>query len=80
MERRIPSTIAEEFIVDIFGRRAGCTYEEGLQLTSLISVIVSRPVWMSREAPYNREGQVSFFEYFSMDYADIVRHNVLKDL
>ena len=35
---------------------------------------------MSREAPYNCEGQVSFFEYFSKYYADIVRHNTLKDL
>ena len=29
-ERGIPRSVAEEFVANVFGKRSGCTYEEGL--------------------------------------------------
>lgn len=84
-ERGIPSSVTEDFIADIFGKRAGSTYQEGLVDSANESDFNDRferckAVWMSGEAPYSLADQMPFVDYFSKYYADVVCHNVLKDL
>ena len=84
-EAQRASSVADKFIADVFGKWVGCTYEEGLVDSTDEHDFNNRfercrAVWMSREGPYHRAGQMSFFEYFSKFYADVVRHNMLKDV
>ena len=84
-ERGIPNSIAEEYIADIFGKRVGSTYEEGLVDSNDEDDFNSRferckAVWVSREEPYHHAGQIPFYEYFSKFYANVVCHNMLRGL
>ena len=83
--RGFPSSTADEFLADIFGKRSGCTYEEGLVDSEDVAdfdarLLVCKAVWLAREGPYVRDGQLSFFDYFQKYYANVVRYNMLKQL
>ena len=67
--RGIPSSTSDEFLADIFGKHTGTTYEEGLvdskhESDFDIRFDRCREVWLTREHPYIRDGQLSFFDYF----------------
>ena len=84
-ERGIPSNESSEFIADIFGKNCGSLYEEGLVDAEDAEDFEGRlgnceEVWLARESKYLREGQVSFYCYFKVHYASIVRSCMLKDL
>jgi len=81
----IPSSVSEEFISDIFGKRIGGTYEEGLvdsvDPTDFDSRLQScRDVWNTRELPYLGPGQTSFFDYFVQHHACTFCHTMLRDV
>lgn len=81
----VPPSVAQEFISDIFGKRTGKTYEEGLvdsvNLTDFDSRLQScRDVWNAREQCYLGPGQTSFFDYFVQHHASTVRHTMLRDV
>ena len=81
----IPPAVSQEFISDIFGKRIGGTYEEGL-VDSLDSADFNsrlqscRDVWNARELCYLGPGQTSFFDYFVKYHASTVCHTMLKDV
>lgn len=84
-DRGIPSSETQEFLADIFGRRSGITFEEGLVDSSDgddfdVRLASCELVWSAREGPYARQGQVSFFDYFKMQYSSVIRNTMLKDL
>lgn len=77
--------VAKEFISDIFGRRVGNTYQEGLVDSYCASDFDSclqncQDIWNARESSYRRPGQPSFFEYFVQHYAKTISHTMLKDI
>ena len=81
----IPLSVAQEFVSDIFGRRVGDTYEEGLVDSNCASEFDSRlqncqDSWNARESLYQRPDQPSFFEYFVQHFARTIRHTMLKDI
>ena len=81
----IPPSVSQEFVSDIFGKRSGGTYEEGLvdsaDPTDFDSCLQNfKDVWNTRECPYQRPGQMSFFDYFNQYHASNVRHTMLKDV
>ena len=81
----IPPSVSQEFVSDIFGKRSGGTYEEGLVDSADPTDFDSRlqnckDVWNTRECPYQRPGQMSFFDYFNQYHASNVRHTMLKDV
>ena len=84
-DRGIPSSEAQEFLADIFGKRSGNTHQEGLVDSENGDDFDARldsceAVWLTRERMYAREGQVTFFEYFKMHYSNVIRSTMLKDL
>ena len=83
--RGISTSTSEEFLADIFGKHTGTTYEEGLVDSKQesdfdIRLDRCREIWLARERPFVREGQLSFFDYFNKYYANVVRHSMLKDM
>ena len=84
-ERGIPNDVADEFLADIFGKRVGNTYEEGLvdscnESDFKVRLDRCKQLWLNRESAYLRPGQLSFYDYFLKYYADVVCYNMLKDL
>ena len=83
-ERGIPSFEMQEFIADIFGKQSGSVYQEGLvdsnkeDFDTRLENCTSS--WIEREARYRPDDRVSFFDYFSSQYARTIRHTMLKDL
>ena len=81
----IPTKVAEEFIYDIFGHRAGNTYQEGLVDCCSIMEFDERvknlkPLWDSREKPYAPTTGPRFYNYFIQYQADVVCYHMRKDL
>ena len=80
------STVAQEFLSDIFGKQIGNTYQEGLvdsfshddfdrRLTEIKSI------WNTREsAIFSREDSSSFYDSFSKYQSEIVKYHMRKDL
>ena len=84
-DRGIPSYETQEFLADVFGKRSGNTYEEGLVDSKDGDDFDARldnceAVWLSREALYARQGQSTFFDYFKSHYSSVIRNTMLKDL
>ena len=82
-DRGLPSSVIQEFICDIFGKRYVGTYEEGL--VDSIDAIAFRSrvkncknIWEAREKVYLQPGQDSFFEYFMRYYAEVISTTMLR--
>ena len=68
-EYGIPSQVSDEFVADIFGKRSGSMYEEGLvDATSPedfdTRLESCREIWNTREAPYAPSSGPRFHTYF----------------
>lgn len=84
-DRGIPSSVSEEFISDMFGKRIGDRYEEGLVDSTSVADFHTRlqnceETWNARELSYQRPGQASFFEYFVHTYSSIFEHTMLRNI
>lgn len=81
----IPPSIAQEFLDDIFGRRVGNSFQEGL-VSSCSACEVDenlkklKPIWDSREQPYAPVSGPSFHAFFCQYQADVVKYHMRKDL
>ena len=80
-EYRIPSSVAEEFILDIFGKHEGSSYYEGLVDSISVPQFHERldkckKVWNTREAPYAPPSGPRFFEYFLRYKSMVVCYNM----
>ena len=83
----MPPSVCQEFISDIFGKKSNAMTEEGLVDSSSIAEFDARlqsckETWLNREKAYGclRQTSSSFFDQFSLHYADIFRHTTLKCL
>ena len=84
-DRGIPSSVSEEFISDMFGKRIGDRYEEGLVDSTSVVDFHTRlqnceETWNARELSCQRPGQVSFFEYFVDNYSSIFENTMLRNI
>ena len=84
-EYGIPTSVAEEFLCDIFGKHSGSMYNEGLvDCTSDKDfgerLEKCRAVWNAREAPYAPTSGPRFFNYFLRYKSDSVCHTMRADL
>ena len=83
-DQGIPNSEIQEFLADIF-ERSGDTYEEGLVDLNDADDFDARmasceSIWLTREGLYARQGQVTFFDYFKMQYSSVIQNTMLKDL
>ena len=81
----IPSSILQEFIADIFGKRVGNTYQQGLVDCYSVdefdeSLQRLKVIWDSREKPFAPNSGPRFFHYFVEYQADVIRYHMQKDL
>ena len=84
-EYGIPTGVAEEFLSNIFGKRSGSTYNEGLVDCSSEKDFSEKlekcmAVWNAREAPFAPASGPRFFNYFRRYKSDIVCHSMRADL
>ena len=82
-DRGLPSSVIQEFICDIFGKRYVGTYEEGLVDSIDAIAFCSRVkncknIWEAREKVYLQPDQDSFFEYFMRYYAEVISTTMLR--
>ena len=66
-DRGIPNSETQQFLADVFGRRSGNTYEEGLvdsnDADDFDAWLAScESIWLTREGLYAHQGQVTFFQ------------------
>ena len=83
----MPPSVCQDFLSDIFGKKSSVVIEEGLVDSSSIAEFDGRlqnckEVWLNREKLHGRLNQTSssFFDQFSLNYADIFCHTTLKSL
>ena len=81
----IPAQVAEEYLSDIFGKRVGNTYQEGLVDSELIQEFNERvenlkAIWDSREEVYAPASGPRFHSHFMQHQADVARYHMRKDL
>ena len=81
----IPSSVAEEFLGDIFGKRIGNTFQEGLVDSTSVDEVEERlhklqPVWDARESTYSPKSGPCFHVYFCRYHGDVVKYHMRKDL
>ena len=84
-ELGIPSSVGDEILADIFGKRCGTVYEEGLVDAISSSDFSERlegckEAWEQREEPYAPSSGPRFYTYFSRYKASAVCSNMRKDL
>ena len=84
-EMGLPSLVSEEFVHDIFGKRTGNTFQEGLVDSSSADEVQERlsllePIWNARESPHAPASGPQFYAWFCQYQADIVKHHMRKDL
>ena len=84
-DRGISSSVSEEFISDMFGRRIGDRYEEGLVDSTSVADFHTRlqnckEIWNARELNCQHPGQSSFFEYFVDNYSKMFENTMLKNI
>ena len=73
-DRGISSSVSEECISDMFGKRINDRYEEGLvDSTSVADFRIRlqncKEIWNARELNCQHPGKGSFFEYFVDNYS-----------
>ena len=81
-ELNVPKRIADEFVRDIMGFRAGDTYQKGLVDCTSVSEFDQQlarleVVWNEREKPFCGLSDPRFYHYFKQHKADTVRYNML---
>ena len=74
----LSARICEEFISDIFGKRVGNTYQEGLVDSSSVEEVDDRlhrfqPIWDARELSDAPVSGPRFYKYFCQYQADVVK-------
>lgn len=84
-EFAIPSQVAQEFLLDIFGKRVANTFQEGLVDSCSVQEFDERveslkQLWDAREKPYAPVSGPRFHAYFMTYQADVVRYHMRKDL
>lgn len=84
-ELGLPSSLSEEFIHDIFGKRTGNTFQEGLVDSSSVDEVQERlrllePIWNARETLHAPASGAWFHMWFCQYQADVVKHHMRKDL
>ena len=77
--------ICEEFICDIFGKRVGNTFQEGLVDSSSVEEVDDclhrfQPIWDARELSDAPVSRPRFYKYFCQYQADVVKYHMRKDL
>ncbi len=80
----IPSTIANEFIDDIFGTKVGTSKLEGLVDVSSVEDFENKIAklegpWNDRERPFSGETGPQFYNHFCRYQADVVCYHMRKD-
>jgi len=81
----MPPSICQDFLHDIFGKHLPGIIEEGLidcpNISSFDASLQNcKNTWVCQEKPYCRPNQTTFFDQFVLQYADILRHSMLKEL
>ena len=81
----MPPSVCQDFLSDIFGKKSSVAIEEGLVDSSSVAEFDDRlqnckEAWVKRENLHGNSRQTSFFDQFSLNYADIFRHTTLKCL
>ena len=84
-DRGISSSVSEEFISDMFGKRINDRYEEGLVDSTSVADFRTRlqnckEIWNARELNCQHPGQGSFFEYFVDNYSKTFENTMLKNI
>jgi len=84
-DRALPASVSEEFVSDIFGKRVGQRYEEGLVDSTSSDDFQERlqnckVVWDQREKGYLRADQQSFFDYFSHQYSSTIENTMISSI
>ena len=85
LELGLPSSVSQEFLNDIFGKRSGNTQREGLVDSFSSQDFMERlealkPVWDTREGPFAPSSGPRFFSHFLTYQADVVQYHMRKDL
>ena len=81
----LPSSVSQEFLNDIFGKRIGNTFQEGLVGSRSATEVEERiqqlkSVWDSREMSCASAGGPSFHDFFCKYQADVVKYHMRSDL
>ena len=81
----LPSSVSQEFLDDIFGKRVGNTFQEGLVGSCSATEVEQRlqqlkSVWDSREKAYAPASGPSFHGFFCRYQADVVKYHMRNDL
>lgn len=81
----LPSSVSQEFIDDIFGKRVGNSFQEGLVSSCSADEVEERlqklkSIWNTREEAYAPASGPRFHSYFSKHQADVVKYHMRKDL
>jgi hypothetical protein len=84
-EYGLPSSVAQQFINDIFGRHCGSTYYEGLVDSTSEDQFNERlakceTVWNAREAPYTPVEGLRFYDYFCRYKSNVICHTMRLDI
>ena len=84
-ELGIPSQISQEYIANIFGKKVGNTYEEGLVDSCSVQQFnerfeIFKNLWDTREMSFAPASGPRFYHYFQQYQADVVRYHMRKDL
>lgn len=77
--------MADEIAADIFGKRCGSTYEEGLVDATSVEDFEAhfescKAIWKERQSPYVPFIGPRFYEYFRRYKVQKVCHNMRRDL
>ena len=75
------SSVSNEFLADIFGKRVGGTFQAGLVDCSTVEEFDDclkklEPIWNARES----SSEPAFHQYFVQYQADVVRYHMRRDL
>ena len=85
LELGLPSSVSQEFLNEIFGKRSGNTQQEGLVDSSSSQDFMERlealkPVWDTCEGPFAPSSGPRFYTHFLTYQADSVQYHMRKDL
>ena len=67
----MPSSVCQEFLADIFGKKSSAVIEEGLVDSSGVAEFDTRlqnckETWLNREKLHSRSSQTTFFDQFCL--------------
>ena len=81
----LPSAVSSEFLDDIFGKRIGNTFQEGLVDSTSVDEVEERlhllkSIWDAQESAYAPVSGPRFHSFFCKYQADVVKYHMRKDL